>query len=227
MFGDDLSGWTPKFANHEAGVNLRDTFQVEDGVLTVDYSGWSEMDDEFGHLYTDEDYSSYDLRLQYRMYGEQVPGAPEWALRNNGVMIHAQDPATMTLEESFPRCVEAQFNNGGEGDDRSNGNVCTPGTHIVVDGVLSEEHCIYSGKQVTKTEDWVDVLLEVRGGSSVKHYINGELTFEYSEPQIDADDPNHAPTDLPDGTVLTSGRIALQAESHPTQFRNVEIRVLD
>jgi hypothetical protein len=41
--------------------------------------------------------------------------------------------------------------------------------------------------------------------------VNGEEVLRYEEPQKD------------DGTLLTGGSISLQSESHPTDFRKVEI----
>ena len=50
---------------------------------------------------------------------------------------------------------------------------------------------------------------------TIQHWINGELVLEYSNVSYD------------DGTPVNSGHISLQAESHPCQFRNIEILVLD
>ena len=48
--GKDLTGWTPKFSGSNLGVNYKDTFQVNDGLLTIDYSKWEMFSGEFGHL---------------------------------------------------------------------------------------------------------------------------------------------------------------------------------
>ena len=34
--GKDLTGWTPKFKGSDLGVNYKDTFKVQDGLLTID-----------------------------------------------------------------------------------------------------------------------------------------------------------------------------------------------
>jgi len=49
--GRDLDGWTPKFAKHEAGLNYKDTFRVENGLLKVSYDAYEKFDGEFGHLF--------------------------------------------------------------------------------------------------------------------------------------------------------------------------------
>src|SRR5262245_20673835 len=93
--GKDLSGWTPKIVGHELGDNFADTFRVVDGVLEIAYDGYTDFGGRFGHLFYKEPFSDYRLRVEYRFTGEQVPGAPDWALRNSGVMIHGQPPETM------------------------------------------------------------------------------------------------------------------------------------
>lgn len=49
--GNDLSGWTPKCSKHDLGVNLHDTFRVEEGLLKVRYDKWTAFNGEFGHLF--------------------------------------------------------------------------------------------------------------------------------------------------------------------------------
>ena len=94
--GQDLSGWTPKFARHELGVNLNDTFRVVDGLLQVRYDKWTEFNGEFGHLFYKEPLSHYVIAAEYRFVGEQLPAARahSWAVRNNGFMLHSQNPST-------------------------------------------------------------------------------------------------------------------------------------
>src|SRR6056297_2557718 len=84
--GEDLEGWTPKIRYQELGVNLHDTFRVEDGVLQVRYDRYDRFDEQFGHLFYKDSFSHYRLRVEYRFVGEQCPGGPGWALRNNGLM---------------------------------------------------------------------------------------------------------------------------------------------
>ena len=73
--GDDLNGWTPKFAQHDLGENFNDTFRVENGLLKVRYDKWQTFTDEFGHLFYKEPFSYYLLAAEYRFVGEQVTTA--------------------------------------------------------------------------------------------------------------------------------------------------------
>jgi len=84
------------------------------------------------------------LWLEYRFVREQAEGAPGWAFRNSGVMIHGQSPESMGKKQEFPVCIEVQLLSGNGKDDRTTGNRCTPGTHVVLDGNHDRRHCIQS-----------------------------------------------------------------------------------
>jgi len=49
--GKDLKGWVPKIHHHEVGDNYAETFRVQDGAIAVNYDGYGEFDDRFGHLF--------------------------------------------------------------------------------------------------------------------------------------------------------------------------------
>src|SRR5688572_1128230 len=80
--GRDLSGWTVKIAKRPLGENFNDTFRVEDGILKVSYDKWQTFDRRFGHLYSNQAYSNYILRLEYRITGAAISDAPPWAKLN-------------------------------------------------------------------------------------------------------------------------------------------------
>jgi hypothetical protein len=224
--GKDLEGWVIKIAKHPLGENFNHTFRVENGLLLTRYDQYEKFDGEFGHLFYQTPYSRYKLRLEYRIVGEQVNGGEDWAYKNSGVMFHAQSPGSMGIDQSFPVCVEAQLLGGkGEGD-RPTGNLCTPGTHVVMNGELVTDHCISSSSKTYHGEEWVTFELVVYGDSIIHHLVDGDTVITYSRPQIGGE---HLPEDYPiaEGTPLSSGYIALQAESHPFEFRKVELQVLD
>ena len=49
--GRNLEGWTPKIKGYPLGVDERETFRVEDGLLKVRYDDYSAFDNQFGHLF--------------------------------------------------------------------------------------------------------------------------------------------------------------------------------
>jgi hypothetical protein len=220
--GKDLEDWTIKINKHPLNENFNNTFRVENGMMVTRYEEYDQFDAEFGHIFYKIPYSHYKLRVEYRVVGEQVPGGQGWALRNSGVMFHAQSPESMLVDQPFPVCIEAQFLGGtGEGE-RSTGNLCTPGTHVVMGGELITRHCTSSSSKTIHGEAWVHFEQVVYGDSIIHHIVDGDTVLTYSKPQIDGEDlPEGFP--LEGGTPLTSGYIALQAESHPFEFRKVEL----
>jgi len=233
--GRDLTGWTPKIRGEKYGDNYGDTFRVEGGVLKVVYDPekYPEFDEKFGHLFYEEPFSRYRLRIEYRFTGEQCAGGPDWALRNSGVMIHGEDPAGMPLDQSFPASIEVQFLGGAATGERATANLCTPGTNVVKDGKLFTPHCTNSTSKTYRGDQWVTVEIEVDGNAKVRHVIEGETVLEYEQPQLDDKDEmleGHAQELLAargGEKRLAGGTIALQSESHPIEFRKVEIQLLD
>ncbi len=225
--GKNLEGWIPKIAKHECGENFANTFRVEDGVLKVGYDGYDTFDNQFGHLFYKDTFSNYRLRVEYRFVGEQAPGGAGWALRNSGVMIHGQSPQSMGKGQSFPVSIEVQLLGGDGTNERTTGNLCTPGTHIVMDGKLEKKHCINSSSKTCHGEQWVTAEVEVRG-NTIKHIINGETVLTYTDPQLDDGDADAQKLlEAGQGKMLTGGTISLQSESHPIEFRKVEILKLE
>ena len=223
--GKDLNDWIIKIRGHEVGENFGNTFRVNNGMIEVRYDKYTTFDNQFGHLFYKQPFSNYRLRVEYRFVGEQVPGAPDWAIRNSGAMLHSQDPRTMPAGQDFPISIEFQFLGGlSNGMARSTGNMCSPGTNIVYGGKLETRHCINSTSETFNGDQWVVAEAIVLGNKKVTHLINGKSVIEYSEPQVGGGAVSgHNPAVKQDGKPLTEGYIALQSESHPVDFRKVEL----
>jgi hypothetical protein len=226
--GKNLESWTPEFTGHELGVNYKNTFRVEEGLLKVSYDNYKTFDGKFGHLFYKQPYAKYKIRLEYRFIGEQIPGAPDWAYRNSGIKFHCQPPESMEIDQQSPVSIEVQLLGGDGENDRPTANICSMGTHIVMDGELITQHCTESSSKTYHGSQWVEVEAEVHGGEIIKHYVNGKEVLSYSKPQYDTSDPNTKKliTD-PDNLIIEDGYIALQAESHPVHFRNIELLPLE
>lgn len=224
--GQNLDGWTIKIKGQEAGVNYLDTFRVENGVLRVAYDRYEKFNGEFGHLFYQGQFTNYILRAEYRFVGNQVPGGPGWAFRNSGLMVHGQTVESMRRDQDFPVSIEVQLLGGNGKDKRSTANLCTPGTHVVMSGKLITQHCNDSRSQTYHGDQWVTCEVEVHGSRQIIHRVNGETVLEYEQPQYDPGDAD-ARALIKDGQkLISSGTISLQAESHPVEFRKVEILVL-
>jgi len=223
--GKDLTNWKVKLKGYALGEDPFDTFRVKNGLLQVSYDKYESFKDTYGHLFFKNPYSSYKLKLQYRFIGEQIKGGAGWAIKNSGVMIHSQSPESMEIDQDFPVSIEVQILGGiKKGEVRPTGNLCTPGTHVIMDNKLIEKHCINSSSKTYYDEQWVELEILVIKDSIIKHFINGEQVMAYSKPQIGGDF-NTMPSR--DGEILKSGYISLQSESHPIEFKNIELLELD
>ncbi len=225
--GRDLTGWNMKIRGQDLGVDPWETVRVQDGLLTVGYENYDGWQDRFGHLFYQEPFSHYQIRVEYRFVGEQVSGAPAWAFKNNGIMLHSQPPETMLKDQSFPLSIEAQLLGGNGRDDRPTANVCTPGTHVSIDGEQVRDHCITADAPTIHGEEWVTLDLVVRGASSVVHIMDGDTVMAYTDLVIGgATAEEFGEPASNEGQPLAGGYIAIQSESHPIQFRTIRLRPL-
>ena len=230
--GRNLDGWLIKFRGYELENNLHDTFRVEDGLLKVRYDKWPVFNNEFGHIFYPEPFSYYVLAAEYRFIGDQVRTVGAglgWAVRNNGLMLHSQHPKTMLKDQDFPISLEVQLLGGlSDGKQRPTANLCTPGTHVELNGRLHTAHCTNSTSKTYDGDQWVRVEVLVHGGDLIRHVVEGRTVLEYRRPLIGGGAAQ--PTDPAvkvDGQPLTGGYIALQAESAPIDFRKVELLNLE
>jgi hypothetical protein len=221
--GKDLTGWQVKIAGCDLNDNYNNTFRVENGVMKVCYDSYEQFDNKFGHIFYKDKFSHYKIRVEYRFLGEQIKGGADWAFRNSGIMLHCQAPESMSKEQNFPVSIEAQLLGGNGIDERPTGNVCTPGTHIVLNGELTKTHCIESTSKTYHGDQWVTMEAVVHGNGTIIHIVNGDTVLVYEKPQLDDSDPDAQKLIVNGNTDLSEGYISLQAESHPCEFRKIEL----
>jgi len=222
--GEDLTDWTIKITGFPLNENYKNTFRVEEGLLKVRYDQYEKFDGHFGHIFYKQPFSHYKMRVEYRFVGDQAPGGPGWAFRNSGIMIHGQHPESMEVNQDFPVSIEVQLLGGNGKDERSTLNVCTPGTNLVMNGKLILDHCTNSVSKTYPGDQWITAEIEVQGDSLIRHIIEGQTVMEYTQPQLDEREQYYAKLLPPDGNkLLKGGSISLQAESHPVDFRKVEL----
>jgi hypothetical protein len=222
-----LTGWKVKIKGHELNDNFGNTFRVKDGAMQVGYEKYSDFGNKFGHIFHEQSFSHYRIRVEYRFLGKQVPGGPGWAFRNSGIMLHCQAPESMGKDQNFPVSIEVQLLGGKEAGARTTANLCTPGTNVVMDKKLVTRHCISSKSETYRGDKWVTVEVEVRGGEVIKHILDGKVVLQYDKPQLDPRDADAKKLIKGDKVMLESGYISLQSESHPVEFRKVELLPLD
>ena len=226
--GKDLTGWTAKINGYALGQNFGNTFRVKDGALQVGYEAYEGFGERFGHLFYEKEFGYYRLRVEYRFMGAQAANGPGWARRNSGVMIHGQPARTMGLNQNFPISIEVQLLGGlGEGP-RSTLNLCTPGTHVVMAGKLITAHCTSAATPTFDGDQWVTAEILALGAGSIRHILAGKTVLEYELPQVGGEVVDgFDPKVKVDGKLLERGTISLQSESHPVEFRKVELLELE
>lgn len=222
--GKDLSGWDIKIKGHDLNENYGNTFRVEDGLLKVRYDQYTNFNEQYGHIFYNKNFSAYIIVVEYRFVGEQVAGGPGWALRNSGIMLHGQSAASMGKDQDFPISLEEQLLGGNGKDPRSTSNLCTPGTNVVMNGKLITDHCISSTSKTYHGEQWVRAGALVLRDSVIKHFVFSDTVIVYNKPQTGGGNVSGADSTLMQaGRMLTEGSISLQSESHPVDFRKVEL----
>ncbi|UFH54033.1 DUF1080 domain-containing protein [Spirosoma sp. KNUC1025] len=235
--GKDLSGWDIKIAGLPLNDNYKKTFRVENGMMRVMYDQYKTFDFKYGHIYYKKPYSHYRVRFAYRFLGKQTPGGDSWNVRNSGIMLHSQSAESLSINQTFPVSLEMQLLGGlGEGP-RHTGNLCTPGTQVFISDKLRPEHCTDSDSKTYDGDRWVMAEAIVLGDSIVHHIIEGDTVLTYEHPQVgggfvskdndwesgrfSAGSANHWKSLA--NTPLGQGYIALQAESHAIDFKDIEV----
>lgn len=222
--GANYEDWTPKFTGNELGVNYKDRFVYKDSLLSVRYAKTDSFKGNFGHLYYKDKFSYYKLRANYRFIGEQMTNGPAWAFRNNGLMLHCQEPATLGLDQDFPISLELQLLGGDGTHERTTANLCTPGTNVVMADSLITEHCINATSKTYHGDQWVTVEALVLGDSLVQHIMEGQVVFEFTSPTIGGGNiSGYKESAYREGTPLKEGYISIQAETHPIDFKSIEL----
>ncbi|MCG6185810.1 3-keto-disaccharide hydrolase [Maribellus maritimus] len=236
--GTDLTGWEIKIAGIPVDQNYKETFVVEDSMIRIRYDNYYEFEDYFGHMYYKEPFSHYKLSFDYRFVGEQLKGGATWNIRNSGVMLHSQSAKSNDYGQDFPVSIELQLLGGLNQGERTTANVCTPGTAVEMGDSINFNHCINSTSKTYNGDQWIHVEAIVLGGEKMTFIVEGDTVLAFQKPQItkgfinadiDNDWQNFGITESKnnwlarEGEILTEGYIALQAESHPIDFKNIKL----
>lgn len=236
--GKDLTNWDIKIAGHEINDNYKNTFVVKDSMLSIVYDAYSDFDNKFGHIYYHQPFSYYKLAFDYRFIGTQTKGGNIWNNRNSGVMLHSQSAKSNAYDQNFPVSIEFQLLGGLDNQEkRTTGNVCTPGTVVVMGDTINYNHCISTDSETYFGDRWVHAEAIVLGGESMTFIIENDTVLTLKTPQIGATPPhkkyrgeqwkkwgmNPKDWNSKEGEILSEGYIALQAESHPVDFKNIEL----
>jgi hypothetical protein len=99
-----------------------------------------------------------------------------------------------------------------------------------MDGKVTMQHCINSTSNTYDGDQWVTVEAIVLGDSIIHHLVDGKIVLTYYHPKVGETDTSSIKYFLVtdemrsrSGQPLKDGYVALQAESHPIQFKTVEL----
>ena len=134
----------------------------------------------------------------------------------------------MQRDQDFPISIEVQFLGGlSDGNARPTGNVCSPGHANRLRRRSPTRRIAFESRLPTIDGDsWVTADVLVIGDERVVHYIDGLPVIEYGGDHATAaaTSPATIPRNKPDGAAARhAATIALQSESHPIEFRRVEL----
>jgi hypothetical protein len=223
--GKNLDGWTMKIAGRPLGENYGNTFRVEDGILSIRYDNdvYKNFNNQFGAIYYKKKLSNYRLKLQYRFVGETAAGAPSWGFRDSGVNFHSQSPESVGLNQQFPITLETNLLGGNGKDDRPTAEICANGMIIQIDGKPNPSFC--NPPKVKRTfhgDQWVTLEIDVQG-NKIAQFVNGEEVLRFEDPRYNPANEMAKTLIVNGDDQVTSGYISFQSNSHPIDFRKIEL----
>ena len=146
-----------------------------------------------GYILTRDSYSNYKLHVEWRWPGEPA---------NSGVLLHCQG----VNHAGFPICIEAQLANGKAGDfimiGQGSGMSVGESTYLVGPDGKSKRSTKFEAISELAAGEWNEYDITC-SGTGIELIVNGVL----QNVGFDA--------------AFSAGRIALQSEGGPVEFRNV------
>lgn len=225
--GEDLTGWKIVLKEPMPGYTAEQLVTVEDGEIRMydNVPADQDLTVPFGVILTDESYSRFHFRVEYRWMGDKYKPRAD-RLRDAGMLFHCYG-----REKIWPDCVECQIQEGDTGDIVLLGSRATVFTHPDPDnaprgqgnpGMLPELGGVvkypertggYYGRlpELDNLEGWTTVEVIVHGSDYSVFKVNGQAIARL----YDMQDKN--------GQPLGEGRLALQLEAAEIAYRNVEI----
>jgi hypothetical protein len=225
--GKDLSGFYTYLREHKY-EDPNKVFTVEDGMIRV--SG-----EEFGGFATKDEYSDYDLVVEWKWGDETFPPREDKS-RDSGILLHCVGPDGAAGGQ-WMESQECQIIEGGCGDLLMVGGQGKPS--LTVETRVGPDKQLYfqpGGEAVTRDAGrfnwwgrdpkWEDVL-GFRGGRDVE-----KAAGEWNTMEVICD--GDTITNLVNGYVvnrgtkssLTKGKILFQSEGAEIFFRKIEVRPL-
>jgi hypothetical protein len=223
--GQDLTGWVPLIHKSEFNENYQNTFRADatNQVIRVTYEDYpsSNFDGRCGVLYYDKYLTDYRVRLTYRFREPQASNPVPWGKNNTGLMLFGIDPRDVTGDPEFPPAIEIQLLGTPSGGGTNNANLCQPGG-MWVSKLFGETNGSGGGCKASKSGpaptagEWVTIEAEVLVSGETKIFQHPEMTT----PVLTISGPMY------NNQPVLGGYLAIQSESQPVEFKNIELKEL-
>lgn len=224
--GKDLTGWVPLIHKSAFNENIYNTFRADatNQVIRVTYEDYpgQTFDDRCGLLYYDKALKDYRVRVTYRFREPQAKNPVAWGKNNSGLMIFGIDPRTVTGDPEFPPIIELQLLGTPSGGGTKNANLCQPGG-MSMSTFFGENNTNRTGCRDSKSgtappagDAWTTVEAEVHVQGDTKVYQYPDMT----NPVLVIGGPVYK------NQPVTGGYLALQSESQPMEFKDIELKEL-
>jgi hypothetical protein len=195
----NLSDWIPKIQGHAVGENPYNSFaygETSDGQPRLIVTDTVNLSSSYGygHLFYKTPFSHYLLRAQYHFPSRQSYAchcnSGDWTVQNNGLMLHCQDPKTMSQGQDYPKSVETQLlgywsSGGGSPPNTTTANVCLVNTSVNYKGQWYSDatghHCTQSKAHSLAYDSSTT---PVKGGNSTNTDWPGKNIWEYTMARV-------------------------------------------
>ena len=240
--GRNLDGWYTFLARSGKNNDPTGSVRVDNGMLHILGNPATKEPVEAGYVCTNQEYSNYRLRLEYKWGDTRVPPRTEYK-RDNGILFHVVGP-----DRVWPTCMEFQIQESDVGDaipvtgvrylgvnpgaglppwpNPPNANAAIPSTQRRVTTRFGN---------FEKLDDWNVLEMIVRedkaafivNGRIVNSVFNLERPDPFPPPPKPGGGPQNAqPAADAKFVRLDRGKIALEVEYAETWFRSIALRPL-
>ena len=218
--GKNLAGWHVAYRDEQMDKNL---FTVHDNMIHMYERQTEQSEQTFAGLITDESFSHYILRLEYK-WGKKKFAPRESYVRDSGVLFHVGQN-----ESIWPTSVEFQIQEGDTGDIWVLGTMVTskvsrlrrnydPEGELVTRGGPNNRYDRFHRGYQWEQPGWNRLERTVRGDHAV-YKVNGMAVNEAIDMKYyDETERSWRP--------LTEGKILLQAEGSEVYYRNITLTPL-
>jgi hypothetical protein len=224
--GQDLTGWVPLIKKSAFNVNYQNTFRADPAnqIMRVTYEDYpdTDFDGRYGMLYYDRYLTDYRVRLTYRFREPQAQNPSQWGKNNTGLMLFGIDPRDVTGDPDFPPAIEIQLVGTPSTGGTNNANLCQPGG-MWVSKLFGENNGSGNGCKASKSGpaptagEWVTIEAEVLVSGETKIYQHPETTT----PVLSISGPMY------NNQPVLGGYMAIQSESQPVEFKDIELKELN